>query len=97
LVIKVKLIGALTRLAGISEVKIQDERRSFTVTETIRKLCRRVANTEFERAIIDPNSGKIGPHIIVLVNNREINVLQGLETKIRNHDVLTLVPVAHGG
>jgi molybdopterin converting factor small subunit len=97
LVIKVKLIGALTRLSGRSEVSIQDERRDYTVTETIQKLCRRVSSTEFEQAIIDPHSGRIGPHIIVLINDRDISALQGLETRIRNHDVLTLIPVAHGG
>jgi molybdopterin converting factor small subunit len=96
LVIKVKLIGALTRLAGTSEVSIQDK-RSITVTETIEKLCHRIANTEFKRAIIDPDSGKIGPHIIVLINDRDISALQGLETKLRSHDVLTLIPVSHGG
>ena len=52
---------------------------------------------EFEQAIIDPNSKTVGPHIIVLVNDRDTSVLQGLQTRIRSNDEITLIPVAHGG
>jgi len=96
LVVKVKLIGALTRLAGKSEVCLEAT-RSMAVSEAIGKICKKIAIPEFEQAIIDSNSKTVGPHIIVLVNDRDTSVLQGLRTRIRSNDTITLIPVAHGG
>jgi molybdopterin converting factor small subunit len=97
LAVKVKLVGALKKLAERSEIRLENGRRTLTVTEVVSKLCHKVTRTEFERAIVDPVSRAIGPHIIVLVNDREIGVLQGLETRVKGNDVVTLIPVAHGG
>jgi molybdopterin converting factor small subunit len=33
----------------------------------------------------------------MLVNGKEIGVLKGLETKLKDGDELVLVPVVHGG
>jgi len=96
LVVKVRLVGALKRLAGKPEIHIATC-GSLTVTETIRMLCRKVASAEFERAVVDPDSKAVGPHIIVLVNDRDVSVLQGSRTEIGKSDVLTLVPITHGG
>jgi len=97
LAIKVRLIGVLKGLAGKSEIYLEPSRRALTVSEAILELCRKVASTEFERAVIDPSSKTIGPNIMFLVNDRDISVLQGLETPITSSDAVTLVPVSHGG
>jgi len=95
--VKVKLIGALKMFAEKPEIHLEVGRRKLTVSEVVSKLCQKVTKRGFERAVIDPASRTIGPHIIVLVNGREISVLQGLNTKVKSKDVVTLVPVAHGG
>ena len=97
LVIKVKLIGALKKLAESSEVHLETRKGTLTLSEVIRRLCDKVSRPEFTQAIIDPSSGTVGPHIIILVNDRDISVLRGLETEIGSNDAVTLVPVAHGG
>jgi molybdopterin converting factor small subunit len=33
----------------------------------------------------------------MLVNEKEINVLNGLDTTLKDRDILVLVPVVHGG
>jgi len=97
LVVKVKLIGALKKLAESSEVHLETRKGTLTLSEVIRRLCDRVSRPEFTQAIIDPCSGTVGPHIIILVNDRDISVLQGPKTEIGSNDAVTLVPVTHGG
>jgi molybdopterin converting factor small subunit len=36
-------------------------------------------------------------NFIILVNGRDINVLSGLETKLKASDEVTIIPVSHGG
>ena len=40
---------------------------------------------------------KLGSSILILVNGKEISVLEGLETTIKKDDELVFVPVLHGG
>jgi molybdopterin converting factor small subunit len=35
--------------------------------------------------------------MLVLVNGREISVLNGLETRVKDEDEVVFVPVVHGG
>ena len=95
--IKMELIGTLKGLAGRSEIRITPKKRALTVSEAISELCRKIPGKDFERAIIDPISKTIGPNVIVLVNEKDISVLQGLDTMIGSNDAITLVPVSHGG
>jgi len=95
--IKVKLIGVLKGLAGRPEIRITPNKRALTVSDAISELCRKIPAEDFERAIIDPISKTIGPNVIVLVNEKDISVLRGLDTVIGSNDAITLVPVSHGG
>ena len=97
LTIKVRLIGGLKGLAGKPEIYLTPKRRALTVSEAILELCCKVSNTDFERAVVDPRSKNVGPNVIVLVNDRDISVLQGSGTLIRSNDAITLIPVSHGG
>jgi len=97
LAINVRLIGWLKGLAGMEETCLKPKRKKLTVSEVVSELCRKVSSRDFERAVIDPISKTVGPNIIVLVNDKDISVLKGLETPIRSNDAVTLVPVSHGG
>jgi len=37
------------------------------------------------------------PNDLIMVSGREINTLNGLETDLRGHDEVAIVPIAHGG
>ncbi len=37
------------------------------------------------------------PNAIILLNGREISVLKGLETRVKDGDEVVFVPVVHGG
>lgn len=95
--IKVRLIGVLQGLAGRSEIRVKPGKRRLTVSEAVLQLCSSTANRELERAIIDPVSRTVGSNVIVLVNDKDISVLKGPDTLIKDSDTITLVPVSHGG
>jgi molybdopterin converting factor small subunit len=47
--------------------------------------------------LIEPNSAILRRNVLVLVNGKEINVLEGSATLLHSGDCLTLLPVSHGG
>ena len=61
------------------------------------------------RRLIDEHGERLGgllidsvlknplPNALILLNGVEINNLEGLRTVVRDGDVLTLLPIAHGG
>ena len=50
-----------------------------------------------KRSLIDQQLEDPRPNALILVNGREISVLNGLETNLKNGDEIVLVPVVHGG
>ena len=95
--IKVRLVGVLEGLAGKPEIHMKPKKSRLTVSEAISELCRSIHSRELERAIIDPISRTVASNVIVLVNDKDISVLKGLDTKVESNDTVTLIPVSHGG
>lgn len=50
-----------------------------------------------ERVLIDPELGDPRPNTLIIVNGKEISVLNGLETVLNDGDEVVFVPVSHGG
>jgi molybdopterin converting factor small subunit len=93
--IKLRLIGVLKKLYGKDEFEME-----FDGETEIRNVIQMLANTstqEFKRALIDPELQDPRPNTLILVNGKEIGVLNGLETKIRDNDQIILISVSHGG
>ena len=93
--VKVRLLGVFRGLSGKSQVPLELEE-----TTTIRKIIQKLAGAfspEFKRTLIDPELEDPRPNALILVNGKEISVLQGLETEVNHGDEIVLVPVSHGG
>jgi molybdopterin converting factor small subunit len=54
-------------------------------------------SSKFKQALIDPDLNDPRPNTLILVNGKEINVLDGLETKLNQNDEIAIIPVSHGG
>ncbi|MEM2465745.1 MAG: MoaD/ThiS family protein [Candidatus Bathyarchaeia archaeon] len=52
---------------------------------------------KMERVLIDPELGDPRPNTLIIVNGREISVLKGLETVLKDGDEVVLIPISHGG
>ena len=93
--VEVKFLGVFRQFSGRNRVLVKLEEPP-TVRKMIQKLTE-AFSSEFKRALVDPELEDPRPNALILVNGREINVLQGLETEVKDGDELVLVPVSHGG
>ena len=93
MVITVKFIGALRHASGVSTRVLDCEECS--VKELIDKISRQLP--ELRRNLIHGELDDPRPSALILVNGREISVMNGLETALEDGDEVVLVPVAHGG
>ncbi len=93
--VEVKFLGVFRQFSGRNRVLVRLEKPS-TVKKIIEKLIE-AFSSEFEPTFVDPELEDPRPNALVLVNGKEISVLQGLETEVEDGDKIVLVPVSHGG
>ncbi|MEM2146100.1 MAG: MoaD/ThiS family protein [Candidatus Jordarchaeaceae archaeon] len=91
--IKVQVMSSLKYIAKRSKI-------SFKVEEgaTIRSLLNKIREVDEKlyNAILD-HEGELNSGIIILVNKKDIDVLQGLDTKLQDNDTVFLLSAVHGG
>lgn len=92
--VTVKFVGSLRSLAGKSKIVLK-----LNGKISLREAINKVVN-EFPRmkqTLIDPELGDPRPNTLIIVNGKEISVLNGLETVLKSGDEVVFVPVSHGG
>jgi len=68
-----------------------------TVRSAIAELTSRPDCKDLRQLILDGDSADPRPNALIMVSGREIGTLDGLDTKLRETDELSLLPIAHGG
>ncbi len=91
--ITVKLVGALRHASGVSARSLNCEECSLK--DLVKKLTRQ--SPELKRNLVAGESKNSRPNSLILVNGKEISVLNGLETSLKDGDEVVFVPVVHGG
>ena len=93
--VRVKLIGGLSKSTSKSPIEIE-----LPEPSTISNLIKYLATSyglDFGY-FFSRNTARIDETLtLIIINGREINTLEGLETKIKNGDLVAFIPVAHGG
>lgn len=92
--ITVKFVGALRHSSGVEELAI-DYKGCGSVGELFNELIKEIPH--IKRSLVDQQLEDPRPNALILVNGREIGVLNGLETKLKDYDEVVLVPFVHGG
>ena len=92
--ITVKFVGALRHVSGAGELAL-DCKGCSSVEELVNELVEELP--DIKRSLIDQQLEDPRPNALILVNGREISVLDGLETKLKDGDEIVFVPVVHGG
>lgn len=92
--VTVKFVGSLRNLAGKSRITL-----NLDTEKTLREVIGIVVGKfpETKRGLIDPELGDPRPNALIIVNGKEISVLNGLETVLKDGDEVVFVPVSHGG
>lgn len=92
--LRIKFIGALRHLSGKTQFTISLH-ELVSLKEFLLKLSQEMP--QLEKAFSDQELGDSRSNSLILVNGREISVLNGLETKLNDGDEIVFVPVVHGG
>jgi molybdopterin synthase sulfur carrier subunit len=92
--VTVRFIGALRSVSGKGKITIKIA-NSVSLREFIKKIVNE--KPQLKRALIDPELEDPRPNALIIVNGKEINVLNGLETVLKDGDEVVFVPVLHGG
>jgi len=92
--ITVKFVGSLRASARKSRLALRLD-KTASLREVITKIVK--DDPRLKRALIDPELNDPRTNSLILVNGKEIGVLQGLDTMLKDGDELTLIPVVHGG
>jgi len=93
--IKVKFLGIFKGISGREQFPMEFK-KSVSVGEVVKGLTE-FLSPDFGRILIDPELGDPRPNALILLNGREIGVLEGLETKVMDGDEVVFIPVSHGG
>ena len=93
--VDVTLVGLFGVLAGRRRVRLELP-EDATVGDVVKKLVAAFP-PGFAAALVDPVLGEPGPNALILVNGREVGVLDGVGTVLGDGDAVVLVPVTHPG
>jgi molybdopterin synthase sulfur carrier subunit len=92
--LNVKFIGALRHLSGKTQLPV-DYQKGMLLKDLIMQLSQEMpalAKTFTDQQLNDSKS-----NALILVNGREISVLNGMETELGDGDEIVFIPVVHGG
>ena len=92
--ITVKFVGSLRHFSGLGDLQL-GYNRCVSVGELVNELVKELP--ALGRSLVDRQLEDPRPNALILVNGKEIGVLDGLETKLKDEDEIVIVPVVHGG
>ncbi len=92
-----RFFASLRELVGkkVEYVEFQDSEET-TVEKVLERLSD-IYGKEFVEYVFDEETGEIQSFLLLLVNGRSITVLDELETKLIDGDILAILPPVGGG
>jgi molybdopterin synthase sulfur carrier subunit len=88
-----KFIGSLRQISGKTQLTV-DFQEGMSLKDLIAEISREMPQLHkaFRDQLDDSRS-----NALVLINGREISVLNGLESTLNDGDEIVFIPVVHGG
>ena len=93
--ITIKFVGTLRNILNMKEVTAFCE-EDITIKEVLKKLVIKYGK-KFEEEIMDLGTERIEPFLIIMVNGQNAIRLDGLSTKLKDGDILVIMPPITGG
>jgi len=92
--ITVHFLGNIREIAGTREqaFEISDP----TVDGLVERMAREYGD-DFKRTLINTSTGKISSSVVVALNGVDIEALKGLDTNLKDGDVIAIFPPVAGG
>jgi len=92
--VTIKFFGVFRSITGKNKVVIKFKDAN-SLKEAIKEIVEEMPR--LERTLIDPDLEDPRPNTLILVNGKEISVLNGLETMLKDGDEVIFIPVLHTG
>lgn len=92
--VSVKFIGSFRSLSGKNMLELRLE-GSSPIRDVVKMIAEELP--KLGPALIDPESESPKANVLVLVNGKEVSVLDRFETMIKDGDEVVFVPIVHGG
>ncbi len=91
--VKVNFFGVLKNYAGIEFVELRLEEPA-TIESVLIKLTNKITGFKklYKKGNIENESD-----LLIVLNKKEIGVLNGFRTIVKNNDTIFLIPTIHGG
>lgn len=91
--VTLKFIGALRRDSKGKELTLQT--KTCTLIELIDGVTKQIP--ALRPNLLDERLNPPKTNALILINGKEISVLDGLKTKVKDGDEVVFIPVVHGG
>jgi sulfur-carrier protein len=92
--VTLKFLGALRHASGKDNLTL-DCKKDACIMDLVDAVT--LHAPDLRRNLLDEHLEEPKPNALILVNGREISVLNGLDTKVKDGDEIVFVPVVHGG
>jgi molybdopterin synthase sulfur carrier subunit len=92
--VTLRFLGALRHSSGKEKLTMECEKDAsiMSLVETLTS-----QTPALRRNLLDEHLETPKPNALIIINGREISVLNGLDTKVKDGDEIVFVPVVHGG
>lgn len=93
--ITVRLFGVFRGISGKSKLTVKFENVAVSLKDAIEKIVKETPR--LKRVLIDPELEDPRPNTLILVNGKEIGILNGLETILKDEDAVVFISILHAG
>ncbi len=91
--LKLKFLGSLRQLCGGESITA--DCADCSILDLVYAITKETP--ELRRNLLDEHLTVPRSNALILVNGKEISILQGLGTKVQDGDEVIFIPVVHGG
>ena len=90
----VKFIGAFRHISGKTQLTLQFN-KGDSIQDVVNQLSQQIP--ELRGTFLNSDLNEPHSNSLILINNKEISILNGYETKLNDGDKVVFIPVVHGG
>lgn len=92
--VTLRFLGALRHSSGTDALVLECQKEA-SILDLVDAAT--LHSPTLRRNLLDEQLENPKPNALILLNGKEISVLNGLQTKVKNGDEVVFVPVVHGG
>jgi molybdopterin synthase sulfur carrier subunit len=94
--VKVEFLGHIRSVIGSEREEEVEISEDSSIADLLMVLSEKYGES-FKKAIYEKSGADVKSNYIITVNGFLLNQLKGLETKLKNDDKVTLLPIVSGG